>query len=185
MLRAAWTSAGIGCAVPSEGPDGPAGVNHSAGSDFQLFEGNAQNGRNDDSDHGGHLNQTHFRNFFWGWESCANGQCGSDTSLPFGFDYFGVSRSPLLQPAVNGMPEIDRDSGPSPPERNHHKTNRSQAYPHIVTEKKPVEEKDDETNRNNAENQTGDKPEEEERYVRPKRTLGCGVVSSLLPHLEQ
>jgi hypothetical protein len=50
---------------------------HGAGDNFELFEGNAMNSTVDDSDHGGHLNQTRFRNFLWGWESCANGQCGT------------------------------------------------------------------------------------------------------------
>lgn len=53
---------------------------HSTGDDFQLFEGNAYDGSQDDNVHGGHLNQTRFRNFWWGWESCANGQCGSFTA---------------------------------------------------------------------------------------------------------
>jgi hypothetical protein len=58
----------------------PATENHSAGGDFELFEGNAFNKSEEDGDHGGHLNQTRFRNFLWGWESCANGQCGSNSA---------------------------------------------------------------------------------------------------------
>lgn len=53
---------------------------HSTGDDFQLFEGNEYNGSQDDNVHGGHLNQTRFRNFYWGWESCANGQCDAFTA---------------------------------------------------------------------------------------------------------
>lgn len=53
---------------------------HATGDDFQLFEGNAYNGSQDDNVHGGHLNQTRFRNFWWGWESCANGQCDAFTA---------------------------------------------------------------------------------------------------------
>ena len=48
--------------------------------DFALLEGNAVDKVVDDIDHGGHLNMTKFRNFIWGWESCANGQCGSTTA---------------------------------------------------------------------------------------------------------
>jgi hypothetical protein len=50
------------------------------GNDFTLLEGNAVDKVIDDIDHGGHLNMTKFRNFIWGWESCANGQCGSTTA---------------------------------------------------------------------------------------------------------
>lgn len=55
-------------------------VAHSAGDNFQLFEGNAINSMLDDNDHGTHLNQTRLRNFIWGWESCANGQCQTNTA---------------------------------------------------------------------------------------------------------
>ena len=57
---------------------------HSAGDDFELFEGNASNGIVMDSSHGSHLNQTLFRNFSTGWESCANGNCGTTTSKDWG-----------------------------------------------------------------------------------------------------
>jgi hypothetical protein len=50
---------------------------HSAGDDFQLREGNAFNAIQDDNIHGTHLNNTMFRNFIWGFESCANGNCGA------------------------------------------------------------------------------------------------------------
>ena len=56
---------------------------HSAGDDFELFEGNASNGVVMDDSHGGHLNETLFRNFNTGWESCANGNCGNTTSKDF------------------------------------------------------------------------------------------------------
>lgn len=49
---------------------------HATGDDFQLFEGNACNQSQDDNIHGGHVNQVRHRNFFWGYEQCANGQCG-------------------------------------------------------------------------------------------------------------
>jgi hypothetical protein len=57
---------------------------HSAGDDFELFEGNASNGIVMDSSHGSHLNQTLFRNFSTGWESCANGNCGTTTAKDWG-----------------------------------------------------------------------------------------------------
>jgi hypothetical protein len=46
--------------------------NHSAGDDFQLWEGNVGNQMQNDYLHGTHLDETKFRNFLWGWESCAN-----------------------------------------------------------------------------------------------------------------
>jgi len=57
---------------------------HSAGDDFMLREGNEGDQAQDDNVHGTHLNQTGFRNFFWGFESCINGttggsNCGSNT----------------------------------------------------------------------------------------------------------
>jgi hypothetical protein len=57
---------------------------HSAGDDYELFEGNVSNGIVMDSSHGGHLNETMYRNFNTGWESCANGNCGSDPTKDFG-----------------------------------------------------------------------------------------------------
>jgi hypothetical protein len=50
---------------------------HSAMDDFELFEGNVAYGFDFDYFHGSHLNTTLFRNFSTGWESCANGQCGT------------------------------------------------------------------------------------------------------------
>jgi len=47
--------------------------------------------------------------------------------------------------------------GPSPPERAEHEVSCGQAHHHVATEKKTVEEKDDETNRNNTENETWNK----------------------------
>jgi hypothetical protein len=51
---------------------------HSAGDDLELFEGNVSNGIVMDDSHGGHLDETLFRNFSTGWESCANGNCGTN-----------------------------------------------------------------------------------------------------------
>lgn len=48
--------------------------------DFALVEGNVITKTNDDIDHGGHVNMTKFRNLITGWESCANGQCGTVTA---------------------------------------------------------------------------------------------------------
>jgi hypothetical protein len=62
----------------------PAGAgawdDHGAGSSFHLLEGNAMFGWNEDGDHGNHLSQTGFRNFAWGWSSCANNTCGGGTA---------------------------------------------------------------------------------------------------------
>ena len=59
--------------------------NHSTGDDYDLFEGNVTDQLFEDQIHGSHLANTAFRNFFTGWESCGNGQCGSyaakDSSL--------------------------------------------------------------------------------------------------------
>jgi hypothetical protein len=57
---------------------------HSAGDDFELYEGNISNGIVMDNSHGGHLDETMYRNFDTGWESCANGACGSATTKDFG-----------------------------------------------------------------------------------------------------
>lgn len=57
-----------------------AGPHGGPSNDFRLYEGNAWTRIVDDDDHGGHLNMTTFRNFIWGWESCANGQCGGATA---------------------------------------------------------------------------------------------------------
>jgi hypothetical protein len=51
--------------------------NHSEGDDAELWEGNVGDQMQNDNLHGSHLMETKFRNFFTGWESCANGQCGS------------------------------------------------------------------------------------------------------------
>jgi hypothetical protein len=49
---------------------------HSAGSDFNLWEGNVADQMAQDQTHGGHMSETFFRNFVTGWESCSNGNCG-------------------------------------------------------------------------------------------------------------
>ncbi len=51
---------------------------HSNGADYNLFEGNTFSQILQDQVHGDHDFETYYRNFITGWESCANGQCGSD-----------------------------------------------------------------------------------------------------------
>jgi hypothetical protein len=53
---------------------------HSSAADYQLFEGNLTGQALQDQTHGSHLFSTWYRNFFTGWESCANGNCGSFTA---------------------------------------------------------------------------------------------------------
>lgn len=52
---------------------------HSNGADYNLYEGNVVNQIFQDQPHGTHLMETFYRNLFTGWESCANGNCGSNT----------------------------------------------------------------------------------------------------------
>ena len=52
---------------------------HSNGADFNLYEENYANSVLEDQAHGTHLMNTFYRNFLTGWESCANGNCGSNT----------------------------------------------------------------------------------------------------------
>ena len=53
---------------------------HSNGADYALIESNVVDQLTEDLIHGGHWMQTNYRNFSTGWESCANGQCGSFTA---------------------------------------------------------------------------------------------------------
>ena len=53
---------------------------HSNGDDYNLYEGNVGNQMFEDQIHGTHLMLTMYRNFFTGWESCANGNCGGAAS---------------------------------------------------------------------------------------------------------
>ncbi len=50
---------------------------HSAGVDFNLWEGNVADQMAQDQTHGTHLAETYFRNFISGWESCFSGNCGT------------------------------------------------------------------------------------------------------------
>jgi len=52
-----------------------------AGNYFDLYEGNIGNEQYNDGNHGTASMITRFRNFFTGWESCANGQCGSSKKI--------------------------------------------------------------------------------------------------------
>jgi hypothetical protein len=47
---------------------------------YELYEGNAADNQWNDGDHGTASMITRYRNFFFGWESCGNGQCGSATT---------------------------------------------------------------------------------------------------------
>jgi hypothetical protein len=53
---------------------------HSNGIDYNLYEGNATTSVAMDQAHGTHLVNTFYRNFFYAWESCANGNCGTNNS---------------------------------------------------------------------------------------------------------
>ena len=53
---------------------------HANGDDYNLYEGNVGAQMFQDNIHGSHLMITGYRNFFYGWESCANGNCGSYTA---------------------------------------------------------------------------------------------------------
>jgi hypothetical protein len=54
-------------------------MGHSNGQDFNLYEGNYANQLLWDQTHGTQLMETVYRNFLPGFESCANGNCGSNT----------------------------------------------------------------------------------------------------------
>ena len=58
----------------------PTWFQHSAGDNYDLFEGNIGAQMAQDNSHGSHLMGTFFRNLFTGFESCANGPCGSFTA---------------------------------------------------------------------------------------------------------
>ncbi len=52
---------------------------HANGIDYNLYEGNVGIDVAMDQAHGTHLVNSFYRNFFSGWESCANGNCGTST----------------------------------------------------------------------------------------------------------
>jgi hypothetical protein len=69
---------------------------HSAGDDYELYEGNMAYEQIADQNHGTHLAETFYRNFYTGWESCASGNCGSGNtakiSETFGIGVLGYNR---------------------------------------------------------------------------------------------
>jgi hypothetical protein len=84
---------------------------------FQLYEGNIANEQTDDGNHGTTAMITRFRNFFTGWESCGNGQCGSqalkDAAAPVSAAAF--SRYGNFVGNVLGTPGIHVHYWDSPP----------------------------------------------------------------------
>jgi hypothetical protein len=52
---------------------------HASGADYNLYEGNVGTMYDTDQTHGTQLMDTLYRNLFTGWESCSNGNCGSDS----------------------------------------------------------------------------------------------------------
>jgi len=77
-------AAGLSSGAVSNGQMNSGSATHSAGDNWMLFEGNIWTRSNDDLDHGDHLSQTYFRNFFTGWDSWVNGNHGSYTKISFG-----------------------------------------------------------------------------------------------------
>jgi hypothetical protein len=57
---------------------------HANGDDYDLYEGNVGTYIAEDDVHGTHDFITSFRNLLTGWESCANGNCGSYTAKDAG-----------------------------------------------------------------------------------------------------
>ena len=80
---------------------------HSNGADYDLIESNVVDQLTEDLIHGGHWMQTNFRNFATGWESCANGQCGSLVK-----DVSGCGFDAKLQPLSELCGQCFRDTGP-------------------------------------------------------------------------
>ena len=80
---------------------------HSAMNDFELLEGNIFYGCALDAFHGSHLNATAFRNLITGWESCANGQCGTvqhKDSYTFPFNFAAYNRYGNVVGNILGTP---------------------------------------------------------------------------------
>ncbi len=87
----------------------PAFWDHSAGDDFHLWEGNVGSGSAIDNCHGTHLDETTFRSFLTGWESCGNGQCGDQTLKDWGtgaVQYLGYNRFGNIIGNVVGTPGV-------------------------------------------------------------------------------
>lgn len=83
---------------------------HANGSDYNLYEGNVADMYDTDQTHGTQLMDTLYRNFFTGWESCANGNCGSNkfkTSDLFGIMDLSFNRYQNIIGNVIGTPKIN------------------------------------------------------------------------------
>lgn len=72
---------------------------HSNGGDYNLGESNVVDQLTMDLIHGGHTMETWYRNFAPGWESCANGQCGS-------FSAKGTSLAAVSTQSYNRYPNF-------------------------------------------------------------------------------
>jgi hypothetical protein len=89
----------------------PAFFEH-AGDRYQLAEGNIANSYYGENLHGSKIMNTLFRNFFTGWESCANGTCGSATfkgtggSSTTAVRFVHQSRYPNIIANILGTPSI-------------------------------------------------------------------------------
>lgn len=82
---------------------------HQGGNNDILYEGNAGPTISFDISHGNQAMQTVFRNFFTGWESCGNGQCGAQTFKDFftnGINTAGAQRYENILANVLGTPGI-------------------------------------------------------------------------------
>lgn len=81
---------------------------HSNGSAYKLYEGNVASLLYHDDIHGSILAHTGFRNFFTGWESCANGQCGASVkdSQTFAIKLDGYARYHNYVANVLGTPSF-------------------------------------------------------------------------------
>ncbi len=99
------------CIFTNDAADGLWGSvwQHSNGDDYSLWEGNVADQVFSDDIHGTHLMETYYRNFFTGWESCANGGCGGasakDTQLS-AIDILGYNRYANVIANVLGTPGI-------------------------------------------------------------------------------
>lgn len=80
---------------------------HSSGNNYVLYEGNIGTEGNIEDLHGTQPMNTTFRNFFTGWESCANGNCGSANAKDSGTNalaYLSYARYGNIVGNVLGTP---------------------------------------------------------------------------------
>ena len=83
---------------------------HSTGDDYELYEGNVAGQAFEDQIHGSHLMETYYRNFFTGFESCANGQCGTysaKASSVSAFEDLSYNRYSNIVANVLGTPGVE------------------------------------------------------------------------------